>query len=64
MNNLLTRELPLHCTIRLWDTYLAEADMFANFQLYVCAAFLTYWHEQLMKEHDFQVNNKTCHMVI
>ncbi|XP_026472979.1 TBC1 domain family member 22B-like [Ctenocephalides felis] len=34
MNNLLTRELPLHCTIRLWDTYLAESDGFASFQLY------------------------------
>lgn len=21
MNNLLMREVPLHCTIRLWDTY-------------------------------------------
>lgn len=21
MNNLLTRELPLRCTVRLWDTY-------------------------------------------
>ncbi|EFN78663.1 TBC1 domain family member 22B [Harpegnathos saltator] len=34
MNNLLTREIPLHCTIRLWDTYLAESDRFASFQLY------------------------------
>jgi len=32
MNNLLTRELPLHCTIRLWDTYLAESDGFALFR--------------------------------
>uniref|UniRef100_A0A1B0CDS0 Putative ypt/rab-specific gtpase-activating protein gyp1 n=1 Tax=Lutzomyia longipalpis TaxID=7200 RepID=A0A1B0CDS0_LUTLO len=54
MNNLLTRELPLHCTIRLWDTYLAESDGFAVFQLYVCAAFLLHWREQLLQERDFQ----------
>lgn len=56
MNNLLTRELPLHCTIRLWDTYLAESDGFALFHLYVCAAFLLHWREQLMQQNDFQVN--------
>lgn len=55
MNNLLTRELPLHSTIRLWDTYLAESDGFAVFQLYVCAAFLLHWREQLLKESEFQV---------
>ncbi|CAG9855309.1 unnamed protein product [Phyllotreta striolata] len=54
LNNLLTRELPLRCTIRLWDTYLAENDCFATFQLYVCAAFLLYWKDQLMQQHDFQ----------
>uniref|UniRef100_A0A6M2DKQ0 Putative ypt/rab-specific gtpase-activating protein gyp1 n=1 Tax=Xenopsylla cheopis TaxID=163159 RepID=A0A6M2DKQ0_XENCH len=54
MNNLLTRELPLHCTIRLWDTYLAESDGFASFQLYVCAAFLLQWREQILHEKDFQ----------
>jgi TBC1 domain family member 2 len=55
MNNLLTRELPLYCTIRLWDTYLAESDGFAVFQLYVCAAFLLHWRDQLIQEKDFQV---------
>ncbi|XP_066996989.1 TBC1 domain family member 22B [Anabrus simplex] len=54
MNNLLTRELPLHCTIRLWDTYLAESDGFASFQLYVCAAFLLHWRRELLLERDFQ----------
>ncbi|XP_058129404.1 TBC1 domain family member 22B [Anopheles ziemanni] len=54
MNNLLTRELPLYCTIRLWDTYLAESDGFAVFQLYVCAAFLLHWRDQLLQEKDFQ----------
>lgn len=55
MNNLLTRELPLHCTIRLWDTYLAESDGFAMFQLYVCAAFLLHWRKDLLEQRDFQV---------
>lgn len=54
LNNLLTRELPLRCTIRLWDTYLAENDSFALFQLYVCAAFLLRWREDLLNEKDFQ----------
>ncbi|KAK9890262.1 hypothetical protein WA026_010372 [Henosepilachna vigintioctopunctata] len=54
LNNLLTRELPLRCTIRLWDTYLAESDNFPSFQLYVCAAFLLYWKEHLMRQNDFQ----------
>jgi hypothetical protein len=54
MNNLLTRELPLYCTIRIWDTYLAESDGFAVFQLYICAAFLLHWRQQLLQERDFQ----------
>ncbi|XP_023944815.1 TBC1 domain family member 22B [Bicyclus anynana] len=54
MNNLLTREIPLACSIRLWDTYLAESDGFASFQLYVCAAFLLHWRERLLRERDFQ----------
>lgn len=58
MNNLLTRELPLHCTIRLWDTYLAESDGFAIFHLYVCAAFLLHWKDELMQQNDFQVNHE------
>ena len=56
MNNLLTREIPLHCTIRLWDTYLAESDRFASFQLYVCAAFLLRWRRNLLLQPDFQVS--------
>ncbi|CAH1784398.1 unnamed protein product [Owenia fusiformis] len=54
MNNLLTRELPLRCTIRLWDTYLCEPDGFASFHLYVCAAFLSRFSADLKREKDFQ----------
>lgn len=53
MNNLLMREIPLSCTIRLWDTYLAETDGFSDFHIYVCAAFLKHWRNQLLGE-DFQ----------
>lgn len=28
MNNLLMRELPLRCTIRLWDTYLVSLSLY------------------------------------
>ncbi|XP_064488219.1 TBC1 domain family member 22B-like isoform X2 [Ornithodoros turicata] len=54
MNNLLMRELPLRCTIRLWDTYLAEPEGFSTFHLYVCAAFLCHFSERLLQERDFQ----------
>jgi len=53
MNNLLMREIPLRCTIRLWDTYFAEADGFCDFHIYVCAAFLKQWRNQLLGQ-DFQ----------
>ncbi|KAK7896167.1 hypothetical protein WMY93_021492 [Mugilogobius chulae] len=54
MNNLLMRELPLRCTIRLWDTYQAEPEGFSHFHLYVCAAFLVQWRKEILEERDFQ----------
>nr|XP_040030458.1 TBC1 domain family member 22A isoform X4 [Gasterosteus aculeatus aculeatus] len=54
MNNLLMRELPLRCTIRLWDTYQAEPEGFSHFHLYVCAAFLVRWRKEILEEGDFQ----------
>uniref|UniRef100_A0A667ZCV2 TBC1 domain family, member 22a n=1 Tax=Myripristis murdjan TaxID=586833 RepID=A0A667ZCV2_9TELE len=56
MNNLLMRELPLRCTIRLWDTYQAEPEGFSHFHLYVCAAFLVRWRKEILEERDFQVS--------
>ncbi|ELT87663.1 hypothetical protein CAPTEDRAFT_96387, partial [Capitella teleta] len=53
MNNLLMRELPLRCVIRLWDTYMSEAEGFASFHLYVCAAFLSRFSQDLIRENDF-----------
>ena len=53
MNNLLMREMPLNCVVRLWDTYLSEPDGFAAFHLYVCAAFLTRFSAPLRAEPDF-----------
>uniref|UniRef100_A0A8C5APX5 TBC1 domain family, member 22a n=1 Tax=Gadus morhua TaxID=8049 RepID=A0A8C5APX5_GADMO len=54
MNNLLMRELPLRCTIRLWDTYQAEPEGFSQFHLYVCASFLVLWRKEILEERDFQ----------
>ena len=54
MNCLLMRELSIKSTIRMWDTYMAEEQGFSDFHLYVCAAFLVKWSEQLVKM-DFQV---------
>ncbi|ORY16023.1 GTPase activating protein-like protein GYP1 [Clohesyomyces aquaticus] len=53
MNCLLMREISVKNTIRMWDTYLAEDDGFSSFHLYVCAAFLVKWSDQLQKM-DFQ----------
>lgn len=54
MNNLLMREIPLTCTIRLWDTYHAEPFGFSDFHLYVCAAFILRYSKSLTAEKDFQ----------
>ncbi|XP_060737592.1 TBC1 domain family member 22B isoform X1 [Tachysurus vachellii] len=54
MNNLLMRELPLRCTIRLWDTYQAESEGFSHFHLYVCSAFLIKWRKEILSMLDFQ----------
>lgn len=54
MNNLLMRELPLRCAVRLWDTYQSEPEGFAHFHLYVCAAFLLRWRKEILGEGDFQ----------
>lgn len=54
-NNILRRELPLRCVIRLWDTYQSEVNGFGNFHLYVCAAFLIHFSKELKAKKDFQV---------
>lgn len=64
MNNLLMRELPLRCTIRLWDTYLSEPDGCGSVLLYVCAAFLRHWREHLIKQRDFQVGNCSVSVLV
>ncbi|VEL06808.1 unnamed protein product [Protopolystoma xenopodis] len=54
MNNLLTREVPLRCSIRLWDTYMSEDFGFSRFHVFVCAAFLLQFAEDLKCQGDFQ----------
>ncbi|KAF8447078.1 rab-GTPase-TBC domain-containing protein [Kalaharituber pfeilii] len=54
MNCMLMREVSVKNTIRMWDTYMAEGQAgFSEFHLYVCAAFLVKWTDQLQKM-DFQ----------
>jgi len=45
-NCLLMREFSLQCTLRLWDTYVAEKS-FAGFHVYVCAAVLLNFSKEL-----------------
>lgn len=54
MNCLLMRELSLDLIVRMWDTYLSENPLgFSNFHVYVCAAFLVKFADEL-KQKDFQ----------
>lgn len=53
MNCLLMRELPFPLIVRVWDTYLAETEGFATFHVYVCAALLVSFSDDLL-EMDFQ----------
>eukprot|EP01133_Synstelium_polycarpum_P018047 gene18047-21543_t len=47
MNCLLMREIPFLLIIRMWDTYLCEREGFSVFHVYVCAAFLVLWSDEL-----------------
>ncbi|ODV59487.1 GTPase-activating protein GYP1 [Ascoidea rubescens DSM 1968] len=54
MNCLLMRELSIDNIIRMWDTYLTEGiNGFSEFHIYVCAAFLVKWSDEL-KQMEFQ----------
>jgi len=55
MNCLLMREITLPLISRMWDTYLSEGPSvgFGVFHVYVCAAFLVTWSEEL-RQREFQ----------
>lgn len=54
MNCLLMREMSVRNIVRMWDSYLAEGpDAFSEFHLFVCAAFLDRWSDEL-RQMDFQ----------
>ncbi|QQP38886.1 TBC1 domain family_ member 22B, partial [Caligus rogercresseyi] len=53
MNNLLMREIPIKAVIRLWDTYLSEKNGFSHFHLYVTAAFLMRFKDEILRRTDF-----------
>uniref|UniRef100_A0A8C6FXQ2 TBC1 domain family member 22A n=1 Tax=Moschus moschiferus TaxID=68415 RepID=A0A8C6FXQ2_MOSMO len=46
-------ELPGRCLLRFWLRR-SEPEGFANFHLYVCAAFLVRWRKEILEERDFQ----------
>ncbi|KAJ3221256.1 hypothetical protein HK099_003664 [Clydaea vesicula] len=45
-SNLLSKELPLECVLRLWDTYFSISDGY-SLHTYVCLAVLNYMKENL-----------------
>jgi len=49
MNCLLIRELPMNLVIRIWDTFFAEVEQFPTFHVYVSAAFLHRFSEELRR---------------
>jgi len=55
MNCLLMREMPLPIMVRMWDTYMSEgpSEGFSVFHVYVCAAFLVMWSDEL-RQREFQ----------
>ena len=55
VNCLMIREIPFHLGMRLWDTYLAEGPRMKDFLMYVCAAFLLTWQQEL-QHMDFQAS--------
>lgn len=56
MNNLLIREMPLHCIIRLWDTYLSEgsATTTTNTTSYVTSTSSSGSQQQQGQQHQQQ----------
>ena len=53
MNCLLLRELPFHCIIRMWDTYLSDEQM-EEIHVYVCAGFLQEFSHVLQTKTNFE----------
>lgn len=49
MNCFLLHELPLECSIRMFDTYISESRGFSDLHVYVCAALLTRFSRRLRK---------------
>lgn len=47
MNCLLMREIPMRLVLRLWDTYFSEDRGVDEFHVYVCAALLLHFSQQL-----------------
>lgn len=44
---LLIRELPITCILRLWDTYLCEADQLLEFHMFTSLSFLLTFSDKI-----------------
>lgn len=54
MNCLLVRAFPMHLSVRIWDSYLAETEPYSILHVYVCAAFLCTFSAELRSFREFE----------
>ena len=50
---LLLREMPVDVVLRLWDSYLTEGNMMADFHIFVCCAFLEVFSKDIKRCEGF-----------
>lgn len=51
---LLTRELPMGCIIRLWDSYMAEGEGILSFHLYTALSFMLVFSDEIKNQNGFE----------
>ncbi|RKO92375.1 rab-GTPase-TBC domain-containing protein, partial [Blyttiomyces helicus] len=56
LTNLLAKELPLDCLLRLWDTYFSTPDGL-TLHVYVCLAMLSYCKDSLEELEQSEINS-------
>eukprot|EP01134_Creolimax_fragrantissima_P007659 CFRG7659T1 len=63
MKSLLSVELPLECSVRLWDTYFASENGF-ELHPYVCLAILRYLREDLQDYERDEIIDRLLHLPV
>lgn len=56
---LLSKELPLYCLTRLWDTYFADG---LGLHIYVCLAIVGEWRDELTELEDVELKGFLQHL--